>query len=236
MIGWLTLILPAFFSCSKTDTANPTGSNVRVQVLNLSPDLFPIEFWINNGSNYIRLNSSYRYAATPSYFYLTYNNPLPQIRSTRVADTRRILYRDSSEYKANTRHTIFFMGLYADSTYKFLKLTDDTEPVAPIGKGGKIRFVNGSPRSTPFDIWANGTVAIKNVAFGTASDYQILPPGSYSFKAYPTGSTTSSLTTLQNVTIQDGRLYTLYSSGMVGRVDSAAFGLNLLAIDPSVVK
>ncbi|WP_345954936.1 DUF4397 domain-containing protein [Mucilaginibacter sp. PAMB04168] len=236
-LNLLVLVLPLLSSCGKSDTVNPTGLNVQLQVVNLSPNSFPIELNINNQ----RVNSYYRYNATPSYFYLTNTTQPLQIRSTRVGDTVSIFSRDTIQYQPNTRYSLFFMGLYGDPEYKLRSLVtaDDTEPLPEIGKGGKVRFINGSPRSgTGFDIWANGAPVIKNAAFGKVSNYVVLPPGNYTFRAYATNTSNNSLGEIANITIQDGRLYTLYSRGIIGRAltDTAAFGMALVPNNPTIIR
>jgi hypothetical protein len=213
MLNSVILILPALTSCnSNSDVVNPTGSNVQLQVLNLSPDSYPIELFINN----IRVNTAYRYNTPPTYFYLNDTNNALQLRSTRT-DDRRIFTRDEVSYQPNTRYSIFFTGLYADSTLRSIVTVDDTASLPPVGKGGKIR-----------------AVAIKSTAYGAVSNYVTLPAGNYNFSAYVQNTTSNSLAILPNVTIQDGRLYTLYSRGLVGRAntDTASFGLAVLANNP----
>jgi hypothetical protein len=229
ILNLAALVLPGLTSCNNdSDTVNPTGSNVQLQVLNLSPDSYPVELFINN----LRINTAYRFNTAPAYFYLNdTSNPL-QLRSTRV-DTPRIFTRDTVSYKPDTRYTLFFTGLFSDNTLRSIVTVDDTASLPPVGKGGKIRFVSASARNAgSYDIWANGAPAIKNTAYGTVSDYVTLPAGNYSFRVYAQNTSTNSLADLPNVTIQDGRLYTLYSRGLVGRTDSAAFGLAVLANNP----
>lgn len=226
-------MLPFLASCGNNDTVNPTGSNVQLQVLNLSPDVYPVELFININ----RINTAYRFAATPSYFYLPQIDAPLQVRSTRVNDndSLRIISRDTIAFQPNTRYSLFITGLYAERSLRTIVTVDDTASLPPIGKGGKIRFVNASPRSTTnFDIWINGVPSIMNTAFGEVSNYVTLPPGNYRFRVYPANTSANSLTELPNVTIQDGRLYTLYSQGIVGKVttDSAAFKLGVLANNP----
>lgn len=226
------LVLPVLSSCGKSDTANPTSSDVQLQVLNLSPDQFPIELNINN----IRVNSYYRYNATPSYFYLTSIAYPLQIRSTRTDDTAsRIITRDTINFRPATRYSLFFTGLRSEKTVRSIVTVDDTASLPPVGKGGRIRFVNAAARSADvFDVWANGVLIIKNIAFAGISNYVTLPPGNYNFRIYPTNTSATSLSELNNVTVQDGRLYTLYSKGIVGRAvtDTAAFGIAVLANNP----
>jgi len=232
VLNMLALVLPSLVSCSKTDTTTPTNSDIQLQVMNLSPDSYPVGLYQNN----LRITgTNYSYNTPPAYFYLNSTAYPLQLRITR-GDTLLVYNNDSLKFNNNTRYSLFFIGLFADSTLHPLITVDDTALLPPIGKGGKIRFVNASPRSTGLDIWANGSLAIQNTGFGKVSNYITLPAGNYSFRAYATGATANSLSTLDRITVQDGRLYTLYSRGMVGRTDSASFGLVVVANNPPITR
>jgi len=229
-LNLMVLVLPGLVSCSKTDTATPTSSDIQLQVINLSPDSYPLGLYQNN----LRITgTNYSFGNTPAYFYLTSTAYPLQLRVQR-SDSVLVFNNDSLQFKNNTRYSLFFIGLYSDQSLKPLITVDDTASLPPIGKGGKLRFVNGSPRSQKLDIWANGSLIIKSTDVGQVSNYVTLPTGNYSFRVYSTGTSTNSLTNLDRVTIQDGRLYTLYSRGIIGRTaaDTAAFGLVVVPNNP----
>lgn len=228
LLNLAVLVMAFLASCGSNSTVNPTSSNVQLQVLNLSPDSYPVELYVKN----VRVNTAYRYNTTPTYFYLPNTDTPLQVRSTRVNDDVLIFSSYNKGFLPNTRYSLFFTGLYSEKTLQTVITEDDTELLPEVGKGGKIRFVNASPRSDGFDIWANGVPVIKNTEFAKVSSYITLTPGNYTFRVYPANTSVSSLAEATNVTIQDGRLYTLYSRGIVGRIDSASFGLGVLANNP----
>lgn len=217
--GFSVLLLAAIASCGKQDAASPGGINVELLIANLSPDLNTVDLYINNQ----RQNTTpFGYNSTPAYFFLGTTNQTLQIR-TRVGDANSFLINDT--LRSDTRYSLFIMGLKADSSLTSIFLADDTTQLAPVGKGGKMRFINSSRNSTGFDVYANGTLALKDVKFAKVSPYVQLPAGNYTFRVYPTGTTNTDLANVENVRIQDGRLYTLYSRGLVNRTDSARLGL-----------
>lgn len=231
LLNMLALVLPSLVSCSKADTTLPTNLDIQLQVMNLSPDSYPLGLYQNN----LRITgTNYSFNNTPAYFYLNSTQYPLQIRISR-GDSSLVYTNDSLKFKNNTRYSLFFIGLFSDNTLKPLYTVDDTASLPPVGKGGKLRFINGSPRSKGLDIWANGSLAIKNTDVGKVSNYITLPAGNYTFRVYATGTSDNSLTSLNRVTIQDGRLYTLYSRGMVGRADSASFGLVVVPNNPPKV-
>ncbi|WP_158824968.1 DUF4397 domain-containing protein [Mucilaginibacter lacusdianchii] len=212
----------AMLGCGKDNNSNVSAQNVQLLIANLSPDLYPLEFYVNN----VRQGSSttYSFNNTPAYFSLSTTNQSLAIRSSRVTGN---LFRIDTTLRSDRRYSLFVVGMYADSTYKRIFLPDDTAAVAPIGKGGRLRFVNGSPGTTSFDVWANGTLAIKNIKFSAVSPYITLPAGSYTFRVFAAGTSKTELASTPYITIQDGRLYTLYSKGIPNRpaTDSARLSL-----------
>jgi len=55
-----------------------------------------------------------------------------------------------------------------------------------------------------------------------------MPAGIYDFKIYATGAPGSVLVDVPLITIQDGRLYTLFTYGLTGRTDTAAIGAKVI--------
>ena len=106
--------------------------------------------------------------------------------------------------------------------------TSCSRPAAPISGRGKVRFVNGTAGNNIFNITANGTAVFANQKYQNVSKFVEMPAGMYNFKIYDQSSTTTILSELPNVTVLDGKLYTLYCRGIVGRTDTAAFGMGLL--------
>jgi len=112
--------------------------------------------------------------------------------------------------------------LKADSSITGVFLTDTSS--APALGRGKVRFLNASPQSTGFDVLANDTLAFKNVKYLNVSPYMELPAGGYNFQIFQTGNSTNVIGTVQNLTVLDGKLYTIYCYGLAGHTDSLAFG------------
>jgi hypothetical protein len=216
-------------SCGKTSSSSATALNIQYQVVNLSPDLGPVSLYINY-SIYNNLNFFY---PTPSgYFYLSsiatpfQIRPSPnQLSTTTIINTSNI-FSLNDILKPNFKYTLFITGLNKTSTLDTLFLTDTGS--TPTTGRGKVRFVNASPLSTGFDVLANGTLAFSNQQYKTVSNFIELPAGNYTFQVFASGTTAGVIGSEQNVTIQDGRLYTLYSYGVAGHTDSLAFGMGTL--------
>jgi len=213
-----------FSSCGKTNTVLPQASNTVYQVVNLSPDLLPIDLYISLQK---KNASPFTYPNPSGYFSLTSVDTPFQIRSSSVTVSTTNIFSIDTLLKNNLHYTLFISGFRATNTLKYILTTDSAS--VPKGGRGKIRFINVSPNSPNLDVAANGTAAFTSQAYMKPSKYIEFPVGNYTFTVNPTGQPTTLLqTSLPTVTVQDGKIYTLYSRGVVGRTDSAGFALSVI--------
>lgn len=218
------VLLPFISSCGKGANANPSGLNTRLQILNLSPDVGPLNLYLN----FIKESTAiYSYPTNSGYFFISTLTPPLEMRTFANAPVR-VLIVDST-LKANAKYTLFITGYRndKDTSIKNSILSLDTVTLPAIGRG-KVRFINASPGSPTLDLRANDTVAFNTVAFNKLTSYIQLPVGNYNFTINAHATPGKIEYTLPNVTIQDGRAYTIYTQGLVGRSDSVAFGANVL--------
>lgn len=214
----VVFIIPMLVSCGKENNASPLGLNTQLNIINVSPDIFPLDFYIalrkQNTTPYI-------YSSPSGYLYLnTLATPL-QIRTL----TNTTIFTRNTPLSVNCKYSLFITGLVGDKTDTSIFVTDTD--AAPSKGRGKIRFINASARPVSIDLTANGTTAFQKQGFLAVTKYLELPAGIYAFKLYASGTTTI-LKDMTNVTIQDGRLYTIYSQGISGRADSAAFNAGII--------
>jgi len=217
-------IVPMMSSCGKGAAASSIGLNTQLQILNLSPDVHPVDLYID----FIKQNvNSYFYPSASGYFYLKSIDTPIQIRSALMTTTN--LLSIDYVFKANHKYSLFVTGLNVSKGVVGIVTADDTVAVPSVGFG-KIRFVNASVLSPTLDVLANGTTAFSGVIYKQVTDYVQLPAGNYNFQLSPSGSPGTILSTNlpATTTIQDGRLYTIYTYGETGHTDSAAFGAGVL--------
>lgn len=215
------IALSFWTSCGKSGV-NPTSGNhnSQIMVVNASTDDVFVDLYINNIKQNI---SQYRYGSTASYANLAVLGYPLQIRY--ATGSAKIMRSDSDTTHANTKYTLYFAGRGADRTLKTI-LTVDTSTVPKVGYG-KLRFVNVATTGT-FDIVANGTAIFTGVGINSVANYTEMPAGTYDMRIYRTGDRATILYENTSVTIQDGRLYSLYSYGITGRTDSTAFNAQLI--------
>jgi len=210
------MIISFIASCGKGPNAAPSSANIQFQVVNLSPDLLPVNLYISfNKQN----TNPFSYPIASGYFSLKNIDTPIQVRSATLALSAINIISLNNVLKSNIKYTLFITGLRADTIIPIL--TVDTASLPGIGRG-KIRFVNVSPGSGGLDITANGSPAFKNQLYTKVSPFIEIPPGTYDFKIMPTGTSTV-ISDMPNISVQDGKIYTLYSYGIYGGADSVKF-------------
>jgi hypothetical protein len=210
------LLISFISSCGKQGAASPTGLNVQYDLINLSPDLSPVNLFI--GFKQANTNP-FVFNVDQGYFYLPSIDTPFQIRSALVSGT--VLFTRSDVLQPGLKYTLYITGNEGNQSLAKI-FTVDTASLPAVGRG-KVRFVNASPTATSgLDVYANGTQAFSKILYTNYSKFLELPVGNYDFQIDATGST-NILKDMPGTTIQDGRVYTIYAYGYTNRVDSAAF-------------
>ncbi|MEN0056817.1 MAG: DUF4397 domain-containing protein [Mucilaginibacter sp.] len=223
-----TLLLPFISSCGKGANANASGLNTQLQIVYLSPDAQPTNLYLNT----IKESATqYTYPNNSGYFFLSSLLPPVELRTATV--NALTVLRIDSALKPNSKYTLFVTGYrFGTDTTMDIKhsiLSLDTATLPAIGRA-KVRFANTSPSSPNLDLRANDTTnkVLMDVHFNKITPYVQLPVGNYNFTISNHATPTKVEFTLPNIPLQDGRAYTIYTQGIVGRTDSVAFGANVL--------
>ena len=209
-------------SCGKGANVSTVNLNIKYEVLNLSPDVLPVDLYIN----FLKTNNTpFRYSVNQGYFTVPYTDTPFLIRSDRINGGPALLKR-SDILARNAQYTLFITGTLADNSLRTI-FTVDTATLPKVGRG-KIRFVDASPSGiNGLDVYANGTKAFSKIKYPNFSEFVEIPIGNYDFQVFATGSS-AELNKLSNVQIDDGKLYTLYAYGYTTRSDSAAFATAMI--------
>jgi hypothetical protein len=89
-------------------------------------------------------------------------------------------------------------------------LGSEEEPMA------RVRVIHASPDAPAVDVAvAGGDVLIEKLPFTEASDYLVVPAGSYDLEVRPTGTTDVALD-LTGVALEAGMVYSVYAIGQAG--------------------
>jgi len=225
-----TFFIANIMGCGTSGNASPSGLNVQYRVFNLSPDLYPVNLYIDykkvssNPNISASISNPFVFNVKQGYFYLPSITPPFQFRTVLISGGTLLTRNDS--LKSGLKYSVFIIGAQLGNSLTSI-ITVDTAAAPKVGRG-KIRFVNVSPSETSgLDVYANGTQAFSKVLYKSISPYMELPVGNYDIQITAPGSK-NVIKELPLVTIQDGRLYTLYAHGYTNRVDSAAFTADTL--------
>lgn len=208
------------FSCSNT-AVSPTNYS-RLQVINAIPTSLSFDCRLNgtkiNTTTIAFPNASGYISTVPGAKNVTV---VPTSTPTAPAiGTVNVLLENNQSY------TLFFSAK-ADSVKTIF--INDTLNVLPATGRAKVRFVNASGSSPMLDIQINGTNAFTKIKYTKVGSFIEVPAGTYEFRAFASGVRGSSLGTLSNQVLADGKIYTLYASGISGNTaTTSAFGLSLL--------
>jgi hypothetical protein len=231
LMGCITgcLLMMQLLSSCGTDntTVNPSGSTTKIVVVNTCPDVGPLGLFVNtyqlgNNTGTLAQRTFFRYSTPPVYYSIGTGALTLQLRT----DHNLQYTTDTITTLANKSYSLFFTGLAAVDSVSTLLINDDLT-LPPLGRG-RMRFINLSPRAPALDVYVNGAIGFSKTAFKKVAPYIELPAGVYDFKLTVSGGATSQIADLPLVTIQDGKVYTLYSKGLIGRTDTAAISLNVI--------
>lgn len=222
------MFIPMISSCGKGTGTNLSTANAQINLINVSPDVHPFNLYSRIDNGYVVFgNTNYTYP-TPSGYFLLNVADTPFLLRPSVIDNVNItnLLPAVSMFQRNVRYTWFVTGLVSDKSLTSL-IVPDTGSFPAIGRG-KIRFINTSSNSPLLNLTANDTLAFSKVAYKGVTKYIEVTAGNYNINVSASSNPSVALASLKNITILDGQLYTIYSYGLTGRADTAAFNANII--------
>jgi hypothetical protein len=222
------MFIPMISSCGKDSGVNRSTANAQVNLINVSPDVRPFNLYSRLNSTFVKVSSTnYTYPTASGYFLLnTVDSPF--LLRPSVIDNVNVtnLLPPVDTFQRNVRYTWFVTGLLSNKTLKSI-IVADTGSLPAIGRG-KIRFVNTSSNSPLLNLTANDTIAFSKVAYKDVTKYIEVTAGNYNINVTASSNPSIALVNLKNVSILDGKLYTIYTYGLTGRADTAAFNANII--------
>ena len=228
-----SMLIPAISACSKNGATLSTD-NAYLNIINVSQGIGTVNLYAN--TNRVS-TATYNYPTASGYFLLNIADTLLQIRPIVAANVPQVNYLQlQRRLQKNIRYTWFLTGSRADTLESVV--TVDSSSVPTSGRG-KIRFINLSQNALALNLYANDTLAFANVPYKTVTKYIEVTNGNYTIDISATSAPSAPLKTLTNFSILDGRLYTIYTYGLLGRPsnDSAAFNANfVLNTIPDIIR
>lgn len=177
-----------------------------MRLLNASPGAPPVDIYANRSP----IASSLAYRGFTEYLQM-----LPgryHIQVFRAGTTGPALLNTDIELPAQSINTAVFIGLAPAYSMKTF-----FETVIQIAPGTLyLRFANLVPNSPDMDlVLSDGTKLFGDVSYGMATNYTPIAAGTHVFNLLQSG-TDRRLLYVPNITLGEGRFYTIYA---VGRMD-----------------
>jgi len=127
------------------------------------------------------------------------------------------LVSDTATLKQNVAYSLYVVG--KDTSPQMMLLTDSISQ--PSSGTANVRFVNLSPDAPAVDLAEKGgSVIVANKAFKGFSSFAPLAGKTYNFEIRKAGTATV-LAAMNNVTISNGYVYTIYLRGLSASTDNS---------------
>jgi hypothetical protein len=219
----ISIIISAIFialitlvsSCEKDD--EKTYANLMV--VHASPDGPGVDLLIDD----VKKNSA-ALTYPNNTGYLSLESGTRNIKVNLSGTTTNIINGDLTVEK-DKNYSLFAIDVVAKLSV--LVLGDDLTP-PPAGKA-HVRFVHLSPDAPAVDIAiaSSGTVVFGNTAFKGFTAFTSLNAGTYNLDVRLAGTSTVALV-LPAITLQEGKIYTVFAKGLVQGTGAQALGAEVI--------
>ncbi|QKJ31701.1 DUF4397 domain-containing protein [Mucilaginibacter mali] len=205
-------------SCKKHDDYD-FGATVsaNVRLVNTSTDAGPAKLYM---SDVLRTTSAVSFGNASGY-NLTYTGQVDVAVQSASGTT---LATTNTGIDASGNYTFFLAG--TSGNYSVLTSHDDT--TAPSSGKAKVRFVQGASGLASASLLANGAAIFTAQGFKAVSDYMEVNAGTVVFATTNAGNGTV-LASSASTTLQAGKTYIVYTSGVSGADGTNALSVKVLA-------
>lgn len=221
ILGMLLGLTMVFSSCSKGDNEIMVEGEAKVMIVNSAAGSQPQDFYLNGA----KVTSS-AVAYSQSTSYITTSAGKERKAEFKNAGSASANSTSSADLSAGENYTFFYTSNVNGSGNSSLFLKDETTSSSS-GKA-KVRFVNlaGGLASANL-IVSGGATWASNIAFGTASGFSEVNPGTFTLQT-ALSSSTATTANLGSFTLQAGKIYTIYTSGLLTGSASTAVTAKML--------
>lgn len=207
------------FSCSDNSDLELDGTT-KIMIVNASPDAGPIEFYLDD----IRVDTAGAISYTNNSGYIA-TKAGDQKADVKVSLTSELLLTQQVFFQPNRTYSLFVTGKAAKDSVIYVATEDKL--IAPTGNKAKIRFINLSPGTIAYDVFAVGKNLFSNATYRSASEFQEVNAASYILELRASGTTANVLS--RTINVEAGRIYTIWLKGLSGIVaGDTALGIELL--------
>lgn len=207
-------------SCNKDETPDPEPMQyAMVNVIHASPDAPGVDLLVDNA----KVNTSpLNFPANTGYLQVPAGSRNVKVNA---AGTTTTVINADLDLAAKASYSVFAIDEVANISA--LVLADDL--TAPAAGKAHVRFVHLSPDAPAVDVAlsSSGAVVFGNQTFKGYTDFTPLDAGSYDLDVRLAGTSTVALD-LPTITLESGKIYTVFAKGFVGGSGAQALGAEII--------
>ena len=221
-LGVLSISALLVSGCSDDDDTNPMSSSPSLQkstvmIIHASPDAPGVDILVDNAKAVTNLG----FPKNTGYVDLTAGMRNVKVNASGTSTT---VINGDFDLAANAHYSVFAV----DSVSKITTVVLADNLTAPASGKSHVRFIHLSPNAPAVDIGlTGGGVVFPNVAFKGYVDFTPLDAGTYDLEVRLEGTSTVVLP-LPGITLQAGKIYTVFAKGFVGGTGDKALGAEII--------
>lgn len=206
-----------FVACSDDDDSNPMNSpasKASVLTVHASPGTPAVDLLVDNSV----AGTGLGFPANTGY--LEVNSGTRNVK-VNVSGTSTTAIEANLNLSEDTHYSVFAVD--TGSALGALVLVDDL--TAPASGKAHVRFIHLSPDAPAVDVAVTGgPVVFGNKAFKEYTDFTPLDAGTYNLEVRLAGTSTVALP-LPGITLQAGKIYTVFAKGFAAGSGASAYPL-----------
>lgn len=218
LLAFVSAVSLSACSDDENTTAPTPTAKANVKVVHASPDAPGVDLLVDNtvaGTNLTFPNN---------IGYLQVNAGTRNVK-VNVTGTSTTVIQANLNLMENKFYSVFAVNQV--SAIEALVLEDNlTNPAS--GKA-HVRFIHLSPNAPAVNITlTDGTIVFGNVAFKGSVDFTPLDAGTYNLQVRDAATNSTVVLELPNVTLQAGKIYTVFAKGLLGGSGAQALGAQII--------
>lgn len=205
--------------CGSDDNANPLVPvpPARVMAVHASPDAPAVDLLVDG----VVAGTGLAFPNNTAYLGVAAGTRNVKVN---VAGTTTTVINADVPVAGGTSYTVFASDVVA--SIGAVVLTDDL--TAPASGKAHVRFVHLSPDAPAVDVAVQGgPVLFANKAFKQYTAFAPVDAGTYNLEVRPAGTTTVALP-LNGITLQAGKIYTVFAKGLLSGAGAQALGAQII--------
>lgn len=206
--------------CGEDNNSNPAApapASARVMAVHASPDAPAVDLLVDG----VVAGAGLAFPSNTSYLSVPAGTRNVKVN---VAGTTTTVIDANLPVSAGGNYSVFANG--AVSSIGALVVADDL--TTPATGKAHVRFVHLSPDAPAVDVAVTGgPVLFANRAFQQYTAFTPVNAGTYDLEVRPAGTTTVALA-IPGVTLQAGKIYTVFAKGFLGGSGAQALGAQII--------